>query len=187
MRSGVDRASSPLVFGVLPPVRKPPGVSRFSESFRLVDHNDTRTRIMHLRSAAASDLPAIEALLEADDLPTIDVAEHLANFVVGEGSSGILACGGVEYYGDFALLRSIVVARNARGAGLGKAIVDRLLAECRRRAIRSVALLTTTAEHYFADQGFAPVSRDEVPRPLLVSSQFRGVCPASATAMLKVL
>lgn len=142
---------------------------------------------MHLRSAAAPDLTAIEALLEADDLPTIGVAEHLANFVVGEGSSGIIACGGVEYYGDFALMRSIVIARNARGVGLGKTIVDHLLAECRTRAIRSVALLTTTAEHYFAGQGFAPVARDEVPRPLLASSQCRGVCPTSATTMLKVL
>lgn len=142
---------------------------------------------MHLRSAVASDLPAIQALLEAEDLPTIGVAEHLAEFVVGKESSGIIACGGVEYYADLALLRSIVVARNARGAGLGKTIVDHLLAECRTRGIRSVALLTTTAEHYFAGHGFAAVARDEVPQPLLASSQFRGVCPESAVSMLKVL
>ncbi|MEK6314056.1 MAG: arsenic resistance N-acetyltransferase ArsN2 [Burkholderia gladioli] len=142
---------------------------------------------MHLRSAVASDLAAIEALLEANDLPTDGVAEHLTDLVVGVGPTGIIACGGVEYYADFALMRSIAVARNARGVGLGKAIVDYLLKECRKRAVQSVALLTTTAEHYFVDRGFIPVARNEVPPPLLASSQFRGVCPASATAMFKVL
>lgn len=142
---------------------------------------------MHLRSAVASDLAAIEALLEANNLPTDGVAAHLTDFVVGVGPRGTAACGGVEYYADFALMRSIAVARGARGAGLGKAIVAYLLAECRTRAIQSVALLTTTAEHYFVDQGFVPVARDEVPRPLLASGQFRGLCPASAITMLKVL
>ncbi|WP_244808131.1 GNAT family N-acetyltransferase [Caballeronia zhejiangensis] len=61
-------------------------------------------------------------------------------------------------------MRSIVVARDARGFGLGETIIAHLLAACRTRAVRSVVLLTTTAEHYFAGQGFAPVARTEVPR-----------------------
>jgi amino-acid N-acetyltransferase len=142
---------------------------------------------MHLRSAVASDLAAIEALLEASNLPKDGVADHLNDFIVGIGPAGTVACGGVEYYAHFALIRSIAVAREARGAGLGKAIVARLLAQCRKRAVQSVALLTTTAEHYFIDLGFAPVARNEVPPPLLASSQFRGVCPSTATAMLKAL
>lgn len=142
---------------------------------------------MHFRSAVATDLAAIEALLDANELPTVGVAEHLTNFIVGVGPSGTIACGGVEYYAEFALMRSIAVARDARGFGLGEAIIAHLLAACRTRAVRSVVLLTTTAEHYFADQGFAPVARNEVPPALLASNQFRGVCPASATTMLKVL
>lgn len=142
---------------------------------------------MNLRSATELDFAAIEALLQANGLPTVGVAEHLSNFIVGEGPSTAIGCGGVEYYGDFALLRSIAIARDARGSGLGKAIVAHLLAECRTRAVRSVVLLTTTAERFFAAQGFAPVERSELPRSLLVSSQFQGVCPASATVMLKVL
>ncbi|WP_253074249.1 arsenic resistance N-acetyltransferase ArsN2 [Paraburkholderia sabiae] len=123
----------------------------------------------------------------ANDLPTVGVAEHLTNFVVAVEPSGTIACGGVEYYADFALMRSIVVAKGVRGVGLGKTIVAHLLAACRHRAVRSVVLLTTTAEHYFAGLGFAPAAREEVPLPLLASSQFRGVCPASATTMLRVL
>ncbi|WP_258875853.1 GNAT family N-acetyltransferase [Paraburkholderia sp. BL27I4N3] len=83
----------------------------------------------------------------------------MTNFIVGVKPLGTIACGGVEYYADFALMRSIVVARDARGVGLGKTVVAHLLAECRTRAIRSVVLLTTTAEHYFSGQGFAPITR----------------------------
>lgn len=70
---------------------------------------------------------------------------------------------------------------------MGKAIVSRLLAQCRSREVEAVALLTTTAEDYFAKEGFMRVARNDVPHLLLASSQFQGVCPGSATVMLKVL
>ena len=142
---------------------------------------------MQLRSAGLSDLASIEALLRVSDLPTAGVEEHLGNFIVAVEHSAVVACGGVEYHGKYALIRSVAVAEHARGSGLGKAIVSRLLTECRSRAVQSAALLTTTAERYFAEHGFVRVARDEAPYPLLASSQFQGVCPGSAIVMLKVL
>ncbi len=139
---------------------------------------------MHLRSATVSDLTSIEELLRVCSLPTAGIAEHLTHFIVADDSRGLLACGGIEYYERYALIRSIAVAERARSAGLGKAIVSRLLAECRTRAVQSIGLLTTTAEDYFAAQGFVSVARSDVPDALLASSQFQGVCPGSATAML---
>nr|WP_230957362.1 GNAT family N-acetyltransferase [Burkholderia territorii] len=97
---------------------------------------------------------------------------------------GVSGCGGLEYHGDFALVRSIAVAPAARGHGVGRAIVARLIATCRARQVHSIGLLTTTAEDYFAGFGFVRVARDDVPRPLLASSQFQRVCPDTATAML---
>ncbi|MCI3973873.1 MULTISPECIES: arsenic resistance N-acetyltransferase ArsN2 [Burkholderia] len=115
------------------------------------------------------------------------ISVSLTNFVVVVNSQGLVACGGIEFHGNFALIRSIAVAEQARGAGVGKAIVSRLLAQCRSRAVEAVALLTTTAEDYFAKEGFMRVARNDVPHLLLASSQFQGVCPGSATVMLKVL
>ena len=142
---------------------------------------------MQLRAAAVSDLVSIETLLRVSNLPTAGAAEHLTNFVVVVNSQGLVACGGIEFHGNFALIRSIAVAEQARGAGVGKAIVSRLLAQCRSRAVEAVALLTTTAEDYFAKEGFMRVARNDVPHLLLASSQFQGVCPGSSTVMLKVL
>ncbi|UVE69726.1 arsenic resistance N-acetyltransferase ArsN2 [Burkholderia pyrrocinia] len=142
---------------------------------------------MSLRAAVVSDLASIEALLRASDLPVAGVAEHLPNFMVAVDTQGIVACGGIEYHGNFALIRSIAVAAQARGGGLGKTIVSRLLAACPSRAVEAVALRTTTAERYFARQGFVRIALSDVPGPLLSSGQFAGVCPASATVMLKVI
>ncbi|WP_249744656.1 arsenic resistance N-acetyltransferase ArsN2 [Burkholderia pyrrocinia] len=142
---------------------------------------------MQLRAAAVSDLVSIEVLLRACDLPVAGVVDHLPNFIVAADTGRIIACGGIEYHGDFALIRSIAVATQARGSGFGKAIVSRLLAACRSRSIEAVALRTTTAEDYFARQDFVRVQPGDVPRPLLSSGQFAGVCPASAIVMLKVL
>ncbi|KVG39711.1 GCN5 family acetyltransferase [Burkholderia ubonensis] len=139
---------------------------------------------MQFRSAAVSDLVSIEALLRASGLPTAGVAEHLTNFIVATDAENVVGCGGLEYHGDFALIRSIAVASEAKGNGLGKSIISRLLAECRARSVRSIGLLTTTAEDYFAGLGFVVIARKDVPGPLLASSQFQGVCPDAATTML---
>ncbi|WP_249205763.1 GNAT family N-acetyltransferase [Burkholderia cenocepacia] len=107
-----------------------------------------------LRQATESDLTSIEALLRASGLPTAGVAVHLPHFVVAGGVSGIVGCGGIEFHGRHALIRSITVVEHARRAGVGRLLVTRLLAQCRAHAVQSVGLLTTTAEDYFVRQGF---------------------------------
>ncbi|MGT0249294.1 arsenic resistance N-acetyltransferase ArsN2 [Burkholderia pyrrocinia] len=161
--------------------------SALANHYRLKRLYLSRIGIMQLRTAAPSDLVSIEALLRASDLPVAGVAEHLSNFTVAVDDRTVIACGGIEHYGNFALIRSIAVAAQARGGGLGKTIVSRLLAECRSRAVEAVALRTTTAERYFARQGFVRITLGDVPGPLLSSGQFAGVCPASAAIMLKVI
>ncbi|MGY2488190.1 arsenic resistance N-acetyltransferase ArsN2 [Cupriavidus sp. CP313] len=143
---------------------------------------------MRLRHATTDDLAAIEALLLACALPVVAVAEHVENFLLAEGPKGeLLGCAGLEYYGDSALLRSVAVAPDARSTGVAAGLVGPLLEECRLRGIRCMALLTISAESYFAQHGFTRVERSAVPPRLLESSQFQGVCPASATAMLRLL
>ncbi|WP_269502703.1 arsenic resistance N-acetyltransferase ArsN2 [Burkholderia sp. IMCC1007] len=142
---------------------------------------------MQLRSATVSGLVSIEELLREGSLPTAGVAEHLANFIVADDVENVIGCGGIEYHGDFALIRSIAVASHMRGSGIGNAIVSLLLAECTRRAVQAVALRTMTTDSYFARHGFSRVAVDDVPGPLLSSAQFTGVCPASAIVMLKRL
>ncbi|NTZ84826.1 GNAT family N-acetyltransferase [Burkholderia metallica] len=143
---------------------------------------------MAIRCAAVEDLPSIEALLCQRGLPAAGVAGHVQRFVVAIEHSTICGCGGIEYYGDVPLLRSVaVVVAHLRGSGVGRRIVSRLVAACHSRNVQSLVLLTTTAEGYFARLGFVRVARGDVPSSVLASPQFQGVCPGLAVSMLRVL
>lgn len=140
-----------------------------------------------LRSAAASDLPAILDLLGRAQLPSAGVAEALPHFVIAENGEQIVGVAGLEVYGESALLRSVAVEESWRGSGVGRTLIERALSITRERGIKDVFLLTTTAEDYFPRFGFACVSRDSVATAVQESTEFKGACPASAVIMRKAL
>lgn len=138
-----------------------------------------------IRPATAADLPAAEALLTRAALTTVGVSDWIDRFLVADEDGFIAGVAGLELYGDAALLRSVAVADECRGTGIGRALVERALDAAAAAGAADVFLLTTTAEHYFPRFGFTPVSRDAVSPPLLASAEFRGACPASATVMCR--
>lgn len=140
-----------------------------------------------LRSAERKDLVAIERLLTESNLPTAGVAVALDSFVVAESSEDpghIVGVVGMEPCGnDYGLLRSTAVTPEWRGSGLGRQLVERAIADAESRGVKALYLLTTTAERYFPNFGFARTTRDTVPEAVKKSVEFRGACPASATVM----
>jgi amino-acid N-acetyltransferase len=141
-----------------------------------------------LRTATAQDAPGIRALLEADGLPTSDLTKAAPHFVVACDAEGrILAAGALQPFADAALVRSVVVAREARGAGLGARVVQDLERVARAAHVKELILLTQTAERFFAQQGFHVIHRQAVPRGVQQSEEFRSLCPASAMCMAKSL
>jgi amino-acid N-acetyltransferase len=140
-----------------------------------------------LRTAEATDLPAVLQLLGRAQLPTAGVAEALSHFVIAENEGRLIGVAGLEVYGESALLRSVAVEESWRGSGVGRTLIERALSITRERGIKDVFLFTTTAEHYFPRFGFACVSRDSVSAAVQASAEFREACPASATVMRKAL
>lgn len=140
-----------------------------------------------LRTAQATDLPAVLGLLDHAQLPRAGVAEALPHFVVAENRGQLVGVAGLEVYGESALLRSVAVEESWRGTGVGRTLIERALSLTRERGIRDVFLLTTTAEHYFPRFGFACVNRDSVSEAVQASAEFKGACPASAVVMRKTL
>lgn len=140
-----------------------------------------------LRSACQSDWPTIEQLLLLSHLPLDGARAHIANFVLGEVDGALVCVGGLEIYGSSALLRSFAVTRGAQGRGCGKQLLAQLLRRCQALDISGLYLLTTTAAAYFARQGFTELARAEVPQPVHASREFSGICPASATVMVRRL
>ncbi len=136
-----------------------------------------------LRPARGDDLSAVCGLLEAAGLPIDGVADHFGQFVVAEEDGDIVAAAGLEIYGRQGLMRSVVVSPEARGRGLGAALVLRILEMARQAKLTDLYLLTTTAAEYFGRHGFVRVERARAPAAMGQSAEFRGACPASAVLM----
>jgi amino-acid N-acetyltransferase len=140
-----------------------------------------------LRAATAADLRDIQDLLTDALLPVDGVAGSLTTFVVAAHDGKLVGAAGLELCGEDALLRSVVVAPEWRSRGLGRELVDRVIAEGNARRLRALYLLTTTAEQFFPAFGFERTTRDGVPDGVRATAEFLTACPASATVMRKRL
>jgi amino-acid N-acetyltransferase len=128
-------------------------------------------------------LSAFRSLLQSSKLPIddLDFSNHL---LIGfyDGTEPV-ATGGLELYGDYALLRSLSVKLGIRGQSLGSSITDHLIAEARKRKLKAIYLLTETAHVFFLKKGFKDINRHDVPDEVKASSEFTTVCPTTAVCM----
>ena len=137
--------------------------------------------------ARESDRPAIESLLTGSGLPLDGLELALGSAVVARGSGSLVGCAAVEPYGSVGLLRSVCVAPDLRGTGLGGRLVDAAEKLAASRGIGELYLLTETAEGWFPRLGYVPTTRDAVPAALTTSPEFAGACPDSAAVLHKRL
>lgn len=140
-----------------------------------------------IREADAGDLDRIEALLEANDLPSRDVRSKPDRFFVASADGEFVGIGGVERYGSAGLLRSVVVEESRRGRGHGSALCDALEEQARAGGVDVLYLLTTTAAGFFRARGYDVIDREDAAPTVRQSAQFTDLCPASATCMRKAL
>jgi len=140
---------------------------------------------MRIRNATNADLPAVERLLAANDLPLEGVRDNFASFVVADDDGAIAGAIGLEKFGSAALLRSAVVSRDRRGSGVGRRLVEQLLERAEEAGVDEVYLLTTTADKYFPRFGFTRTTRSAVPDPVKSSAEFQGACPDTAVVMTR--
>ena len=94
---------------------------------------------------------------------------------------------GVEAHGDVGLLRSLVVHPSHRGQGIGKRLTDELESFAKRKGIKTLYLLTTTAGDFFANLGYRVIQRARVPALIAETEEFKTICPVSAVCLFKNL
>lgn len=140
---------------------------------------------LSIERALETDRPAVENLLTANGLPLEGLEIALANAVVARSAGGIAGCAAVEAYGPVGLLRSVCVAAELRGTGLGGRLVAAAEALAADRGVVDLYLLTDTAEAWFPRLGYTAAARESVPAPLTASPEFMGACPETATVLHK--
>lgn len=138
-----------------------------------------------IRRAIDSDLSAIEGLLLKSSLPIDGVRDALGGFLIAEQESKVVGVAGVEERDGYGLLRSVAIDEGWRSQGLGRELVERAIAAAEAMGLKSLYLLTTTAEWYFPTFGFTLTTRDKVPDALQQTPEFQGACPASAVVMVR--
>lgn len=136
---------------------------------------------------AAGDRDYVERCLRQTDLPARDLRTTLAEFYYATADGERVGVGGIEEYGPVGLLRSVVVEPSKRGHGYGNALCGALETTARTDGIETLYLLTTTAAEFFAARGYATIDRANAPDAIRETTQFRDLCPSSATCMRKSL
>ncbi|WP_458186751.1 arsenic resistance N-acetyltransferase ArsN2 [Haladaptatus sp. NG-WS-4] len=140
-----------------------------------------------LRRADDSHRSYIRTLLDRNELPSRDVRSKVDCFYVGYDGADAVGIGGVEVYGTDGLLRSVVVERSVRGDGFGTALCDLLEERASADGVETLYLLTTTAADFFAGRGYVEIERSDAPPAIQQTTEFDGLCPASATCLRKSL
>ena len=136
---------------------------------------------MIVRKAGEGDIAPMRALIDryaAEDrmLERSDafLRANLADFIVAEDDGMFLGCGALaELTPDLAEVRSLAVAPEAAGRGVGSAIVKACVERARERGLRRVFALTLVPE-FFTKCGFTLTSLGRLPEK---SASECPVCP----------
>ena len=126
---------------------------------------------MTLRKASLADIPAMRGLIngyaaQGIMLPRTDLelAEHIRDFTLAFAEAGtMVGCGALHIYTPtMAEVRSLAVEPNAKTKGIGRAVVEALLAEGREFGLAEVFAFTYVPE-FFRKLGLQEVDRGELP------------------------
>jgi arsenite methyltransferase len=133
--------------------------------------------------AGAADLPAIASLLAEAGLPASNIDAANVSFVAARDRGSLAGCGGVELYGDTALLRSLAVSPAYRERGLGGRLGAAMLEDARRSGARQAVILTHNLQRAATALGFAAVARETLPKAIRSSWELTADCCGAATCM----
>ena len=142
----------------------------------------TATDTITTRRASAHDAVAIRTLIDtyvSDGtlLPRSEefISSHAYNFIVAEERGRVVGCVHLdEYAPSLSELRSLAVAREGQGKGVGRALVLATEALARQRGSATLFAVSND-EAFFRRFGFAPRHIPELDRERSEVSRYKGV------------
>lgn len=140
---------------------------------------------LKIKPAEPFQLEEIQKLLQNSGLPYEDIGTHLQNFLCLMNKAEIIAVGGFEIYSEVALLRSLAVVEGKRNKGSGQLIYSALIDHAKTKKIKTIYLLTETAEKFFLKNGFTKVERNVIPETIKNTHEYKKLCAESAIVLMK--
>ena len=123
-----------------------------------------------IRKATLGDVNAIQKLVNShadkgEMLPRSlgDICDNIRDFFIYEENGEMLGCCALHVtWVDLAEVRSLAVADDAQGRGVGTALMEACLDDARRLTVEKVFALTYKPE-FFEKKGFQRVDKSELP------------------------
>jgi amino-acid N-acetyltransferase len=151
--------------------------------------------LAEVRRARTSDVAGIRALVDAYTgdrrllaKAMVNLYEDVQEFFVAVDGSRVVGCGALHVlWEDLAEVRTLAVAQDAHGRGLGSALLERLVENARELGVRRLFCLTFETG-FFARHGFVPVDDtvvDAEVRAELLQSPDEGVAEFLDLARVK--
>lgn len=109
-------------------------------------------------------LEDVKLLLREYKLPYEDIDEHFTHFILARKEEKIVGAIGLEIYGNIGLLRSFVVDKALRNKKIGDTLILSLFNYSFEQGIKTLYLLTITAEKYFLKYEFQVENKDNLPK-----------------------
>ncbi|MCB2156573.1 N-acetyltransferase [bacterium] len=125
---------------------------------------------IEVTKARVAHAPEIHRLISywAERTPVLpkslgQVYETLREFVVAIEDGRVVGCAAMHIdWADLAEIRSVAVAADRQSAGIGRRLIDALIAEAGELGVEKVFCLTDKPE-YFARLGFGAVDKADLP------------------------
>ena len=123
-----------------------------------------------LRKAKLSDIDAMQAMVKEEIqagviLPRSDdeVATNIRSYVLAFKDDTLIGYGALHIHSkELSEIRSLIVAADARGLGVGKQIVDFCKEEARDLGVKEILVLTYVAD-FFKKLGFYEIEKASIP------------------------
>lgn len=129
-----------------------------------------------IRKATLDDVSSIQKLVnghaqKGEMLPRSigDICDNIRDFFVNEEDGAVVGCCALHVtWVDLAEIRSLAVADNVQGKGIGTALLDACMKDARKLGIMKVFALTYKPE-FFEKQYFHRVDKSELPHKVWVA------------------
>jgi amino-acid N-acetyltransferase len=143
---------------------------------------------MNYSFGTAGNEKQIKQLLAASDLHHEDLEPYqLKHFRLAWEGSKLVGVIGLEIKADCGLLRSLAVDAVYRNRKIASRLVNDIENYAKFLQLKTLFLLTMTAEEFFSRRGFQKTSRNSAPAGIQETTEFKNLCPVSAVCMVKDL
>ena len=132
---------------------------------------------------SADEKKDIVKLLLANKLPVADIEHSSIQFIVARLEGELVGCIGLEHYGKHVLLRSFAVRKEYQGQAVGQNLLNEFICKCANLDVKTIHLLTTTAQGFFGNRKFVVTDRKDAPGVIQRTTEFSHLCPSSSIYM----